>query len=858
MADKKKKKKQKHYWWRFLLVFIGGMLTTLLLEIAVPAVALAVVPASTVVTMFNQDPNEILGEDYADQTLLQIVFSIIGDAQSGQITTIGGVAKYSPKVTQIIQDLDEKYIQEYLGFSLNMEELYAQQFENLGTYLLDEVQTKTQLAAVIGATGTEIDPMLHAILYYTDEETGEEKALAIGDLVEEGGMQKVLNRIALADVMGITYETDDAILKALCFYEDENHEIVKTTIGDLMGEGGLSGLLDKISVADLMGVTYDTADDLTKSLLFDDEHNPLKISDLMNEGFAGLIDKITLASVLGVEPTTDNEVMKALCFADDGQGGLVARTIGDIKNDGFDSVLHSIPLTAIITDTSNDIVKFLVYPKTGTGEFDYDNPRTIGDLMGDGGLSDIIDTATLGDVIDIPAGSVLENYKDTLIKELGDIDISDLTIEEAIGAGNIEDGTLLDKIRDKKISELSSFIQDEATIGDLFDTTGNKLLTALAGYKLNELDTAVQEVKIGDLFDTSGSSKMLQAIQNYSISELTDETINNLAIADLFDTTGNALLQALADAGATVGNVGTKVKTLTLDQLVGPIDPANKILYALRNATLDNVGDAVQDLTVGTLIDVGTNKLLNAMKDWKLSEIATNIETLTIGDIIPDCSGNPILQAIAGSTLSTVNDDINALPLSTFITIDDDTPYVIANLKDTPLSGLSAALNGLTLSSVFSPDDIANNRFLRSVPGDTPLNDIPNAINNLRVVDIFSDVVYNTPNDPTSGIKAQWKYLLTPENLSAATDANVNMDYTIDNFGDLITNFTWHMKNETVRTLHTDELITLSDSSILERVVPTKPLSGEPVIYEGKTLSGMKFGDLTVTEFIYATSALIS
>ena len=74
----------------------------------------------------------------------------------------------------------------------------------------------------------------------------------------------------------------------------------------------------------------------------------------------------------------------------------------------------------------------------------------------------------------------------------------------------------------------------------------------------------------------------------------------------------------------------------------------------------------------------------------------------------------------------------------------------------------------------------------------------------------------------------------------------------------LITNFTWHMKNETVTTLHNDQIITISDTSILTRTVPQSMMSHSDIYYEGKKLTGMQFGQLTVTEFIYATSALLN
>ena len=195
---------------------------------------------------------------------------------------------------------------------------------------------------------------------------------------------------------------------------------------------------------------------------------------------------------------------------------------------------------------------------------------------------------------------------------------------------------------------------------------------------------------------------------------------------------------------------------------------------------------------------------------------------------------------------------------------------------------ISRLTDRLSLNEVLHDVNLAENKFLKHV-SDCPVNEIPNELMKISIVDMFSEEIYGegavkyegeTPLPAVGGgviengdfytveadgnhkaeMKSTWKYLLT--------DPNGNMkpgDYkAAEDMDKLLSNMTANVENATLRDLKTDEIIHgLSDEMLNTKVrasiggytlpLPTGAVAGETTM-----------GDLTVTEMLNYTSAMVS
>ena len=656
-------------------------------------------------------------------------------------------------------------------------------------------------------------------------------------------------------------------------------EELKTKQFEELGQYLMDEIMNKTTVSRIVGADS-SSETLVKELCFNknsdgtyDFDHPRSIQ-WFKDNLSTLTDSFSLPAILDVSPSSDNEILKCICYPKKDDGSFDydnPRTVGALASgDTMQEIMESISLPTVLnvsSSTTDTMVKAICYPKTTSGEFDYDHPRTVGDLAKEGGFNEILDSITLadalgvdstsdkmlkffcfpkvgdeydyahgrsiawmkegnnfknlfdsaplGDIIDIPTDSVLYQFKDVQIKDAGDIEIGELTLTEVLGTIDPSNKVLY-ALRNTKINQLQSAI-DDLTVGDLLDTTGSTLLTALAPYKLSELDDAINnQLTLGDLVDTSGSS-ILSALSTYTLSGLDD------AIDDL-----------------------------TLDTLLGGISSSDKLLYALRNSTMSTISSDVLNVEIGAIIDPGDNPLLQAISGFTVGNLGTNIDSLTLGQILGSkITGNVILEALASSTLSTLNADLNNLTISQLLEGDPSTwPYFLQSISSCKLGEIDERLKGLKVSDVFAPDEINANPFLKSIDPNTLLGDIPGAINNLLVEDVFADSIYENPDTKTNPYP-EWRYLLTRPGETEF------YPYKVTEMASMMNNFTWHMKWETVQTLYNDHIISVESTAIFNLTVTNHVVAEVDDQGTEEDLYGRRYGDLTVSQFVLVASSFI-
>ena len=282
----------------------------------------------------------------------------------------------------------------------------------------------------------------------------------------------------------------------------------------------------------------------------------------------------------------DNLTVKQIMPNADYSSGIM-KAIGDFKLSELDSKIDTITIGAMLDIDTEDpstspLMKFLA-PYTLANLDTVEDNLTIGSVIEIDGTSPVLlqnikdlhlteletwlASATLGDVID-PGD-------DPLLQALADVQIDGAAMSAAIQ--NLELGTVLEingsspqilqSLEHTKIKDLSTAIQS-LTIGELFDTSGNKLLTALSTSTLDSVGADIYNIEIGDMIDIDTTSpKILQAISGFTLGNI-GTNINTLLLSDVIDTSGNIFLQALP-ADTTIGNVGEKMNQVLIEDVFG-------------------------------------------------------------------------------------------------------------------------------------------------------------------------------------------------------------------------------------------------------------------------------------------------
>ena len=173
-----KVRKQKKIWWRVLLAWVGGFLAFPLVLAGASALLGTVFSTKQVVSMFGGNPDEILGEDLQDKTILQSVMAIIEGVNSGKYDTLEGVNSITPLVKTTVEDTLNNILKGILGQdttkTISWDDIKGLKFADpdsttseTGSPLADELKNQLlesiTLAAFLG--GDELDTVYKYFIY---------------------------------------------------------------------------------------------------------------------------------------------------------------------------------------------------------------------------------------------------------------------------------------------------------------------------------------------------------------------------------------------------------------------------------------------------------------------------------------------------------------------------------------------------------------------------------------------------------------------------------------------------------------------------------------------------------------------
>lgn len=229
--------------------------------------------------------------------------------------------------------------------------------------------------------------------------------------------------------------------------------------------------------------------------------------------------------------------------------------------------------------------------------------------------------------------------------------------------------------------------------GDKNDVTTNlKTVDTSAGTATIEINGETQYLKSSPSESTADVVKFYaytdeahataikyQETRVKDLNNLSDTLLNTLTLNDVLGeaaVAGNDLLKNFGDT--KIKDLPDELTTLKIGDLVDT--SGNKILQALANETFETLPSKLDTLKVQDVMDIpADNRLLNAVQGTKLNELADKIKDLPIKDMV-DTSGGGILAALADSTLSSLNDDLNKVAIAENLITPDTTNKVVMYL----------------------------------------------------------------------------------------------------------------------------------------------------------------------------------
>ena len=492
------KPKKKRIWWRVLLAFLGGFIFFPISVVGTGAILGTVFTTKQVVTMFGGNPDEVLGEDYQNSTLLQAIMTIAQKANDGGFQTLEDLNTVSPLIEKTVNTTLEQIFAGLIppgsDLPITWEDIKDANFvagegihTTTGSPLADKILDTLTLASLLDTGEEELKGIYLYFLYpvLTDEsgnkvydETGHvafdyDHPYTINYFVENGAtaFNDVLDSVVIGDVVD---PGDNNLLNAMKNWQlgDMSENINTLMIKDIFSEQQLndSTLLSAIQNWSLGNFgTDDQIDALKIGNLFDLSAG----GDLMNT-----ISNFYIGNLRGYEIVVDEE------------GELVSR--------------------------------------------------------GAAGSFEITENIYLKDVIS-GESKLLDQFKDKSIAELADITMDDIYLknvfEEAVYKKGIDDSEYNRVIAAIMENERKDRYDAEKAIADLagesFPSYEDWLLNEEnADYKATVAiltkEGTIDGLKLGDVIDVDEDS-ILNSFKNKSISQLSSIGMDEIYLKDLFD-----------------------------------------------------------------------------------------------------------------------------------------------------------------------------------------------------------------------------------------------------------------------------------------------------------------------------------
>lgn len=444
---------------------------------------------------------------------------------------------------------------------------------------------------------------------------------------------------------------------------------VKTLVEGTDDTPGLVPLLEGY------GVTLDTNKLMDLIIVKPDtvtEEDPDKylLDYIMDRAMSMPVSK--LFETLGLE---SNSILDAILHGENGERDM---TIAEFASGDLEQILYDMPIDALLPiSTTAEIMMRLAYGEeyrytaSGSGvtmnqiKYTLDTTTSPYTLYDEAGAA-----VTVTDFAEVDATTHTYKIKTEAYGEHY-VQATDYTNPAAVKVAAYVDGACQTallypktKIGDLKGDGIDKKVQ-EFKLGELIDTSGNRILTALSDTKIKDINSAINSMPISQMVDC-GTSKILNAIGGFTILTLKDG-VQDLQLKDVVDVTGGLgelKIGELTDA---------KIKELPISDLIDipsePTAPGYQILNAIAKdgdtpVTIAGLGARIEKLTLGDLVsetDIAGCLILQSLADKKLRELSGAIQSLPIEKIVPGAENDKLLKHLADATLSNLAEKIENL-----------------------------------------------------------------------------------------------------------------------------------------------------------------------------------------------------
>lgn len=150
----------------------------------------------------------------------------------------------------------------------------------------------------------------------------------------------------------------------------------------------------------------------------------------------------------------------------------------------------------------------------------------------------------------------------------------------------------------------------------------------------------------------------------------TENVMGDATIADVITITDSTSGLLYAIRHWTVDDLGNqaRLERLRLDEIITIDENSSSVLRAMANWRISDMTDQekVDSLTLRDVINVSGSALLGALADTRLGELSQATQELRLSDILDQSAfaDNRLLESLAGSSLSTLADDVKNLTVA--------------------------------------------------------------------------------------------------------------------------------------------------------------------------------------------------
>ncbi|MGN1104935.1 MAG: hypothetical protein ACI4QI_08710 [Candidatus Coproplasma sp.] len=352
-----------------------------------------------------------------------------------------------------------------------------------------------------------------------------------------------------------------------------------------------------------------------------------------------------------------------------------------------------------------------------------------------------------------------------------------------------------------------------ATDGDIITAVWDEDNNTVEGTKIGDItakfDNLYDKLKIEELITINSDSKLINAIKGSTVNELEDK-INELTIGEVIDVDPNDSLVAylaygvydiVAESGEgythtglyDVEGVATKVYIATEIKDGNPVitsiwygDNVEVVGTKINEVTdiLDNVADV---MAVTEFMDVKPTDAIMAYTGYGINGLVAGDGTDSLGNdynykgmygtyecyLTVDGNGNidsvwyidgGVKKAVSGTKIGEIPDRISSLQdtltIGEIVAVDSDSSKILQALENTPINGLDTKIKSLTVEDVLTEDQITNNSVLPQLR-DTLVIDLGSEIDKVLIQRIYAKEVYELAEDgdPTDNSTYNSAYL---------------------------------------------------------------------------------------------------